>query len=84
MNVAGERGGTATARSRKTNSSPGSVGEEFLNPALEPVAAQPERPVLLSRLSAFLPGILDGFSSSFFHLSFSNLTYLFSSWWSRL
>jgi hypothetical protein len=83
MNLAGEGVGTATARSRQTNSSPGSVSEEFLNPALEP-AAQPEHPALLSRLSTFLSGLLEGFSSSFFHLSFSSLTYLFSSWWNRL
>ena len=72
------------ATPNRVTTPPGEVlSEEFLNPALEP-AAQPEHPALLSRLSTFLSGLLEGFSSSFFHLSFSSLTYLFSSWWNRL
>jgi hypothetical protein len=54
------------------------VNEEFTNPA-----PQPERPPLLSRFSDLLSGILDSFSFAFFCLSFSSLTHLLGSWWSR-
>jgi hypothetical protein len=63
-----------------------SVSEEFLNPARQPAqqtAPQPERLPLLSRFSDLFSGILDSFSSFFFYLSFSSLTHLLSSWWSR-
>jgi hypothetical protein len=58
------------------------VSEESLNPE-QKTAVQPERLPLLSRFSFFVSGILDSFSSFFFYLSFSGLTHLLSSWWSR-
>jgi hypothetical protein len=74
----------------KRNSSPGSVSEEFLNPVEQPAqqtaqqtASRPERLPLLSRFPFFLSEILDSFSSCFFYLSFSSLTHLLVSWWSR-
>jgi len=54
------------------------VNEEFVNPATEP-----ERLSLLSRFSVLLSDVLDSFSFLFFCLSFSSLTHLFTSWWSR-
>jgi len=54
------------------------VNEEFVNPA-----PQPECPSLLSRFSDLLSEVLDNFSFLFFCLSFSSLTHLFTSWWSR-
>jgi len=54
------------------------VSEEFVNPATEL-----ERLSLLSRFSVLLSDVLDSFSFLFFCLSFSSLTHLFTSWWSR-
>jgi hypothetical protein len=58
------------------------VSEEFPNPAQQPTP-QLGRVPLLTRFSYLLSGILDSFSSFFFYLSFSSLTHLLSSWWSR-
>jgi hypothetical protein len=54
------------------------VNEEIVNPA-----SHAERPSLLSRFSDLVSEVLDNFSFLFFCLSFSSLTHLFSSWWSR-
>jgi hypothetical protein len=58
------------------------LSEEILHSAQQH-AQQLEPPVLLSQSSILLSGILDTFSSFFFCLSFSSLTHLLSSWWSR-
>jgi hypothetical protein len=71
-----------TGSCRQKQSSPGSVSEESLNLEQQP-APRAERLPLLSRSSFCLPEILDSFSSFFFYLSFSSLTHLLSSWWSR-
>ena len=78
------------AAAKENSSSPGSVNEEFLNPARQPAeqpapptAPRPERLPLLSRFPFFLSEILDSFSSFFFYLSFSSLTHLLVSWWNR-
>jgi hypothetical protein len=55
------------------------VNDELLNPA-----PQSERLTLLSRFSAFLSGLLDGLSFLVFCISFSSLTHLLGSLWSRL
>jgi hypothetical protein len=62
----------------RQNSPAGPVNEEFAN-----LAPQPERLTLASRFSVLLSGILDGFSSFFFCLSFSSLTHLLGSVWNR-
>jgi hypothetical protein len=54
------------------------VNEGIDNPAL-----QPERLTLLSRFSDLVSGTLDSFSFLFFCLSFSSLTHLLGSLWSR-
>jgi hypothetical protein len=58
------------------------VSEEFFSSAQQP-APQPERLPVSSRFSDFFSAILDCFSSFFFYLSFSSLTYLLTSWWNR-
>jgi hypothetical protein len=58
------------------------VSEESLHPEQQPTP-QPERLPLVTRSSFLLSGILDSFSSFFFYLSFSSLTHLLSSCWSR-
>jgi hypothetical protein len=47
-------------------------------------AAQYERVTRLSRFSVFLSGFLDGLSFLLFCVSFSMLTHVLSSWWTRL
>jgi hypothetical protein len=62
------------------------VSEEVLNPVQqsEPQAApRPDRPEWSSQSSDLIPGILDVFSSSFFSLPFSTLTYMLGCWCSR-
>jgi hypothetical protein len=55
------------------------VSEEFANPT-----QQAARAPLLSRLSVLVSAALDSFSFLFFCLSFSSLTHLLGSLWSRL
>jgi hypothetical protein len=55
------------------------VSQEFANPAPQTESAPP-----LSRVSALASAALDSFSFLFFCLSFSSLTHLLGSLWSRL
>jgi hypothetical protein len=62
------------------------VSEEILisvQQAALQTTPQPERLPLSSRFSDVLSEVLDVFSSSFFYLPFSTVTYMLGSWWSR-
>jgi hypothetical protein len=63
----------------RQNSPQGLVNEELATPAL-----QAERAPLRSRFSDLLSEVFDSFSFAFFHLSFSCLILVFSSWCNRL
>jgi hypothetical protein len=60
------------------------VNEELLISARQPDAQDAPQPAPWSSQSVdLIPEILDVFSSSFFFLPFSTLTYMLGCWWSR-
>jgi hypothetical protein len=62
------------------------VSEELFISAPEAEAqttSQPDELPSSSRSSDLIPGILDVFSSSFFCLPFSTVTYMLGCWWNR-
>lgn len=63
----------------------GSVSEELLisAPEAEAQTTQPDELPSSSRSSDLIPKILDVFSSSFFCLPFSTVTYMLGCWWNR-